>query len=322
MSEPSASERVRCIVVAVDFSPASDRAVEWAATVAARRGAELCLVHAVPFFVTMDMPLAVANVAGDELVAAARARLAETAQALQGRVRSVVSEAALGSVVAVILEAVQRHRPELLVLGTRGLRGWQHVLLGSTAERVLGAAPCPVLAVHEGDPPPPHRPFRLVAASDGSEDSRRAIRCAARLFELAPAAVLLHGFQPPPVFYSGAGEGPTYDIVAAARAATMERLVGDAQILAHGGIDARPMLRDGYPPDVIVEAARTLPADLLVLGSRGRGGVAHLLLGSTPERVVQRAGTPVLVVSRRAAAAVEEAQGALSIVGARSDDQC
>jgi nucleotide-binding universal stress UspA family protein len=322
MYEPSASERVRCVVAAVDFSPASDRAVEWAAAVAARRGAELCLVHAVPFFVTMDMPLAVANVAGDELVSAARARLAASAQALQGRVRSVVGETPLGSAVTVILDAVKRHRPELLVVGTRGLRGWQHVLLGSTAQRLLGAAPCPVLAVHEGDPPPPHRPFRVVAASDASEDSRRALRCAARLFELAPSTMLLHAFQPPPVFYSGAGEEHSYDVVAEARAAATERLTGDAQLLAGEGIEVRPLVRDGYPPDEIVETARGLLADLLVVGSRGRGGVAHLLLGSTAERVVQRAATPVLVVSRRAAPAVEEAQEALAIAGAAADEQC
>ncbi|HEV8240158.1 MAG TPA: universal stress protein [Thermoanaerobaculia bacterium] len=316
MNEPVAEERVRRIVAAVDFSPASDRAVEWAAAIAARRRAELYLVHAVPFYVTTELPLAVTSMAADELLESARARLAESAQALRGRVRSVVSEAALGSAVPVVLEAVRHHGPELLVVGTRGLRGWQHVLLGSTAQRLLGTAPCPVLAVHEGDPAPPDRPFRLVAASDGSEDARNAVRCAARLFELAPAAVLMQGFQPPPVFYPGTDEQSTYDLIASARAGVMEKLVGEAATLAGEGIDVRPMVRDGYAPDEIVGAARTLPGDLLVLGSRGRGGIAHLLLGSTAERVVQRASTPVLVVSRRAAPVALEEKGALAIVGA------
>jgi nucleotide-binding universal stress UspA family protein len=316
MSESSTPERLRCIVAAVDFSPASDRALEWATAVAARRGAELCLVHAEPFFATMDMPLAVASLASDELLASARARLAETARLLRGRVRSVVTEAALGPVTTVVLDAVRRHRPELLVVGTRGLRGWQHALLGSTAERLVGTAPCPVLAVHEGDRLPPDRPFHVVAASDGSEDAGRAIRFAARLFELAPPAVLVNGFQPPPVFYSGAGEQSTYDIVASARAAVMERLMEQASALEREGIGLRPMLREGYPPDAIVEAARNLPVDLLVMGSRGLGGVRHLLLGSTAERVVQRASTPVLVVSRHVGEALEEMRGALALVGA------
>jgi nucleotide-binding universal stress UspA family protein len=322
MSEPAAFERVRCIAAAVDFSPASDRAVEWAAAVAARRGAELCLVHAVPFYVTTELPLAVADVTGDELLVAARARLAESARALQGRVRSVTTEAALGPTVPVILDAVKRRRPELLVVGTRGLQGWRHVLLGSTAERLLGTAPCPVLAIHEGDPPPPERPFRVLAASDGSEDAGRAIRHAARLFDLAPGAVLLHGFQPPPVFYPGIDDQSTYDVVAAARASVMERLAEEASTLRREGIDVRPMLREGYPPDEIVGAAGTLPADLLVLGSRGQGGIKHLLLGSTAERVVQRAHTPVLVVSRHAHQALEELRGALAIVGAPLDEEC
>lgn len=322
MNEPSVSERVRCIVAAVDFSPASNRAVEWAASVAARRDAQLCLVHAVPFFVTTELPLAVTDVTGEELLVAARARLADSARALQGRVRSVITKAALGPAVPVVLDAVKRHRPELLVVGTRGLQGWRHVLLGSTAERLLGTVPCPVLAVHEGDPAPPERPFRVVAASDGSQDAERAIRHAARLFDLAPGAVLLHGFQAPPVFYPGIDEQSTYDVVATARAAAMERLAEEASTLRREGIDLRPMLREGYPPDEIVGAASTLPADLVIMGSRGQGGIKHLLLGSTAERVVQRARTPVLVVSRHAQQALEEMRGALAIVGAPADEEC
>jgi nucleotide-binding universal stress UspA family protein len=102
----------------------------------------------------------------------------------------------------------------------------------------------------------------------------------------------------------------------------MERLAEEASRLRGEGIDVRPMLREGYPPDEIVGAATTLPADLVVMGSRGHGGVKHLLLGSTAARVVQRAHTPVLVVSRHAQQALEEMRGALAIVGAPFDEQC
>jgi hypothetical protein len=58
------------------------------------------------------------------------------------------------------------------------------------------------------------------------------------------------------------------------------------------------------------------------MGTHGRSGLAHLLLGSTAERVAQRASMPVLAVPRRAAAWLEEARGALAIVGEPADEQC
>ena len=58
----------------------------------------------------------------------------------------------------------------------------------------------------------------------------------------------------------------------------------------------------GLPPGRIVEVARELGADLVVVGSRGRTGLPHILLGSVAERVVQTAPVPVTVVKRRDAA--------------------
>jgi nucleotide-binding universal stress UspA family protein len=82
------------------------------------------------------------------------------------------------------------------------------------------------------------------------------------------------------------------------------------------------VLRDGYPPEVITEAVADLQADVVVLGTRGRGGVLHLPLGSTAERVAQRAPAPVMIVPRRAAPHLGEAAEALAIVGAAADEEC
>jgi nucleotide-binding universal stress UspA family protein len=229
----------------------------------------------------------------------------------------------MGPPVRAILEEAEAHQAELLVLGTRGLRGWQHLLLGSTAQRVIAAAACPVLAVHGHDPLPPERPWRLLAATDGSMEARQAVRAAARLLTPGPAeVVLLRAFEPPPVFYSGAGEVATYTVVEAARSGAVEQLEEEVRALATEGIEARPLLRDGVPAQVILAAVGDLDADLVVMGSHGRGGLAHLLLGSTAERVAQRAPVPVLVVPRRAAPALQHSGEALAMVGATIDEQC
>jgi nucleotide-binding universal stress UspA family protein len=319
MSEPKAV-RFRSIMAAIDFSPASDRALSWAAALAAQRGAELRLVHTIAWAEPTDVLVALQGPAEEELLAGARARLAELAQSLRGRLRSVVCDVVIGAPATVLLDEARKHQPELLVLGTRGLRGWRHILLGSTAQRVIGAAGCPVLAVHAEDATPPDRPWRLLAASDGSPDAMLAVREAVR--QLAPAeVVLLRAFEAP-LFYGGVGEAPAFTIVEAARASAEEQVRQEARQLSVEGITALPLLRDGFPPEVITTAVTELQADVVVLGSRGRGGMAHLLLGSTAERVAQRASAPVMVVPRRAAALVERAAEAVAIVGAPGDEQC
>jgi nucleotide-binding universal stress UspA family protein len=80
-------------------------------------------------------------------------------------------------------------------------------------------------------------------------------------------------------------------------------------------VDVSTLLCEGFPPAVIVrEAGR---CDLLVMGTRG-GGLGHLFLGSTAERVVQRATVPVLVVPHEGVALEEAAP----IAGAAVDEQC
>jgi nucleotide-binding universal stress UspA family protein len=320
MNEPLAPERVRRVLVAVDFSPASSRALEWAARQAARRGAELHVLHAVDTYGALDIavPVAVTEIMRNE----AQERLAEVTRPLRDDVRAVFAAAEIGTPAGVLLDAVKRLGPELLVVGTRGLGGWQHALLGSTAHRLIAGAGCPVLAVHEHDAPPPDRPLRLVAGTDGSEESALAIRAAAQLFQLERGAVLVHAFQPPPLIDAGLAYGVVYDIGTAGRTAAKARLAGEAAKLAAEGVDVQPALRDGFAPDEILAAAQSLPADLIVMGSRGRGGLAHVLLGSTAERVVQRASMPVLVVPRRAARILDELATSVAIATAPADEQC
>ena len=323
MSETTPPVRFRCIVAAVDFSPESEHALAWAERIAVDRGAELRLVHALAWGESPDVLAAFDRSMLEDLIADGRFRLSELAARLREKVRSVAYDVLLGPPPRVILEEAAAHHAELVVLGTRGLRGWRNLLLGSTAQRVISNASCPILAVHANDSLPPERSWRLLAATDGSLEAGQAVRAAARLFAPRPAEiVLLRAFEPPPVFYSGAGETGTYEIVADARAAVAEQLTREASALAAEDIEVRPLLRDGFPPQVIVDAVAELRTDLVVLGSRGLGAVAHVLLGSTAERVAQRAAAPVLVVPRRAAPALQEADEALALVGAPTDEQC
>lgn len=318
-----ATSRHRVVIAATDFSPAADRAVEWAVELASHRRAELQLVHAVvaPAAAGARFPLVVEMT--EDLLDRARRRMAETALRLQQRVPGLAWEVALGDPAIVVLAAAARHRPELIVVGTRGLGGWRHALLGSTAQRVLGRATCPVIAVHEGDPVMPARPLRLLAATDFSTDAEEATNVACRLLaDAIGEVVVLHAFSvplPAPPSEAFAHGELVGELREAARDSTAEQ-AARVRLL---GVSARAELRDGYAPDVIAAAARELGADLVVMGSRGRGGIAQLLLGSCAERVLQLAPCPQLVLPRRAWQEAEDAALAPSpLVAAGADEQC
>jgi nucleotide-binding universal stress UspA family protein len=79
-----------------------------------------------------------------------------------------------------------------------------------------------------------------------------------------------------------------------------ERLEEDAKRLRSVGVQVETIAQEGYPPLVIEEAARNANVDLIAMGTHGRTGLRHLLLGSTAERVVQHAPCPVLTIRRPA----------------------
>jgi nucleotide-binding universal stress UspA family protein len=190
---------------------------------------------------------------------------------------------------------------DLIVIGTRGLTGIRHLLLGSTAERVVKNSKCPVLSIHPEDVEK-HRPLQtILVPTDFSEDAELAIAGAIRLL---PAGVqgarliLLHAYHLP-FEYTAYGAIPTsFDYLADAEGEALEQLKSKAAELAEEGFEVEILAKEGYPPDVIVEEAKKAGADLITMGTQGRSAIANLLLGSTAERVVQHAECPVLTVPR------------------------
>jgi universal stress protein A len=138
------------IVVAVDFSPASEEAWAHARRLAALSDAELVLTHVVPEAPRLvGGPLTRARLA--EVHAALRrwaddklTKWAETARAEGRRVRLAVR---IGIPYEEIVDLATDERADLVVIGTRGRTGARRVLLGSVAERVVRLAPCPVLSI-------------------------------------------------------------------------------------------------------------------------------------------------------------------------------
>ena len=139
----------RKILVPVDFSPDADRAVEMATSLAKTFKGHLVLLHAYHLPAQLAMPdqVMIPQEYWDGIREAAQRKLDEYREgAAKEGVKADLEIVAQAPSFA-IQEAAESSGADLIVMGTRGLTGLKHVLLGSTAERTVRLSPCPVLTV-------------------------------------------------------------------------------------------------------------------------------------------------------------------------------
>jgi len=145
--------RVQRILVPLDFSRHADFVLEWAAHLAEEHGSRLLLLHA------YHLPVEFQQLEGAYLPqdfwasvkAEAEQNLGRYAEPLRARGLAVETIVREGYPATVIEEEALEQQVDLIVIGTRGLSGLKHLLLGSIAERVVQKAPCPVLTVKTRD---------------------------------------------------------------------------------------------------------------------------------------------------------------------------
>jgi len=306
--EPAAAApaTVSRILVATDFSPTAAVAVEWAVELARQQGARVELVHAVTVPPSVPEYVSPGGIApgplfDEEVRRAALGRLEREATSLRDRIGDNGIEVdiwlALGTPSVVISDRAAEISALAIVIGTRGLTGLRHLLLGSTTERVVQKAPCPVLAIHPEDHPRTVR--SILVPTDFSEDAERAIHAARKL--LAPLAedarlILLHSFNLP-IEYTAYGPIPTSVHYLQDTGLEAERRLEElAEQLSGEGLSVDWVAREGDPSLMIVEEAESRQVDLIAMGTHGRSGLRHLFLGSTAERAVQHAKCPVMTV--------------------------
>lgn len=301
-SQPQVGPPLRTILAATDFSPHAEVALAWAQVIARAHGASIHLVHAVnlPLLAPEMVPPTAEFL--DEVERAAERILRETADDLRKSGCAVEAQLLPGQPSQVILDLARTLAPDLIVMGTRGLTGLRRVLLGSTTERVVQHAAAPVLSVHAENRHPERSIRTILVPTDFSADADLAAAAALRLLACEPDArlVLLHVYQLP-IEYTAYGPIPLslayLKDVGAKSEARLEKI---ADALGQKGLKVETVVREGYTPEVVTAEAERCGADLIAMGTRGRSGLGHLLLGSNAERVVQMAGRPVLTVRRPA----------------------
>jgi nucleotide-binding universal stress UspA family protein len=284
----------RPVVAGVDDSEGSRIAVEWAAREARRRHTGLRLVHGyvqpVPY-ATLGYPAHEYQI--EAALRAARGMLARTADAVSAAHPEVpVERALLGGVPAGVL-VEESATACLVVVGGRGRGGFPGLLTGSVATQVAAHAHGPVVVVRSGgDPAGP-----VVVGVDGSPPSTTALGFA---FEHASGCglplVAVYGWRALPTTNLGpvtARHWSQEEAALEARRMLAEQLAGWSGKYPDVSLEQRPMFSFN-PAETLVDLSGT--ASLVVVGSRGRGGFAGLLLGSVSRGLVHHAAGPVAVV--------------------------
>jgi len=184
----------------------------------------------------------------------------------------------------------------LLVVGARGLGDLRGLVLGSVSQQCLHHAPCPIAiigpdgAAHDSTPP-----GRVVVGIDGSDTARQALEWAVEEARVRRASLeVVHAWHMPYLIglpYLGLSFDPT-GIEHEARA-LLEATIGSVDT-AGLATPVEPIVVNGGAASAILETAKD--ADLVVVGSRGRGGFAGLLLGSVGSQVAQEATCAVVVI--------------------------
>jgi nucleotide-binding universal stress UspA family protein len=287
------------ITVGVDGSAESDAAVRWAAAEAIRRQSSLLLVSVFnplpPSAGYMAIPIDLTTPLHD--AARGNLRLAsdiavQVAKNKHGSLR-VDRRIICGNTRQALVD-LSRHA-STMVLGVRGTDHARFGLIGSTAWALAGHAKCSVTIVHDRrDRKPPDRPV-VVVGVDGSPSSASAVDVAfteAGLMKAKLVAVHAWDYRMPDSVLDPF-HGLSLPDVQEGAATLLSKQIADHQD-RHPEVEVEQVLVHDQPIPAITATA--VDADLLVVGSRGRGGFASLLLGSTSHGLLSTVQCPLMIV--------------------------
>ena len=299
---------IRRILCPVDFSDYSRHSFDRAVAIARACGASICVLHvlpvasgvaAIPFGPEGPGPFGLHTLNREQILTELPRFLG-----IDGKsgvpVDLHVSEAP--AIHQEIMFLADRVAVDLIVLGTHGRSGFERLVLGSVAEKVLRTSPLPVMTVppHAAAAPPAGRqPFRrILCASDFSSGSDGALHYAGSLAQrLAAELLALHVIQPIAVAADPivAGLDPETYRADLERAAA-KRLEEMIPAWIRSTCATTELLATGKPYVEILRVAAERQVDLIVMSVHGRNALDRLVFGSTTEHVVRRAACPVLTI--------------------------
>jgi nucleotide-binding universal stress UspA family protein len=290
------------VLVPIDFSERSLEALETALSLTKRIGAQLHLIHVYepdyPFTTLMALPIVLPPV---QVAQGVRRHLKDVAKKFGVELRAGNTHAVEGRPFEEICRIAREQKIDLIVAATRGNTGVKHLLLGSTAERIVRHSPCPVLVVRPKakNGAKPNLMFgKILVPVDFSECSLKGLeygKALAKQFDSKLVLLNSVAFQ----YYITSDEYARYDLPLLMQQEEMAHRRQMRDLIEKtnwDGIEVKPSLQIGHAGQQICARAAGHHADLIVTSTHGTTGFKHVLVGSTAEYVVRHATCPVLVV--------------------------
>jgi nucleotide-binding universal stress UspA family protein len=282
--------QIKRILVPVDFSEPSKKAVNYGLSLALQFDAELLLANIVPF--------------DRDLYEKAKVKLFELIPGDLWERLDFETIVKAGNVRDEILGIVNDRQVDLVVMGSHGRGYFQRMVLGSVTERMLRKLPVPVLTVsHLDDAHVIHTPGvvalkRILYASDLGGDCDAGLQFAVRLAHgLDAHLTVVHVIDPMGTgFLNEQTVGYMPEYAAKVRTEAAEYLNRFVAVQTDGSVPITTVLGEGSPSVVINQIAAESKADLIVINLHGKEAIERALLGSTAERVIRTAALPVLAL--------------------------
>jgi nucleotide-binding universal stress UspA family protein len=294
------------VLLAIDSSPASERVLDEAAARPWPEGTIFSVVNVVDVqgFARLPALIEDAKREGERLVKAGTEKLSRSGY-------KALSEVITGFPRRAISEYAKEWHADLIVAGSHGHSAIGRFLLGSVAQGILRTAPCSMEIVRSasGGPVPSSHPMKILLATDGSDCSVGAAHSVAS--RPWPDGTVFKVLSVEELMVIG-NQMTASSLSSVYPASLLEELMKDARDHASSAVKtAREILQRagmkvlddrampvGEPRAVILDAAKTWLADLIVLGSHGRRGIDRFLLGSVSEAVATHAECSVEVIRK------------------------
>ncbi|MBS0364678.1 MAG: universal stress protein [Proteobacteria bacterium] len=299
MTDPAFDQgALRKVLLATDLSARGDRALERAVAIVAARGAHLVIVHAFEEFeedtLTYGRLPSPSWKRPADAVMTAKLRIR---QGLSADLGVTIDKAAIlieeGEPAEVIERVATAEGVDIVVTGIarEGLFASRPVILGRTVEKLLRRLPMPILIVRDRARSAYHH---IVVTTDFSEPSAHALQAALRLFP-AQTLHLLHASDAP---YSGlvSGAHRYAESFREVHAAELDTFLASIFLPEDDRRRIVPVIESGAPNSIVREYVQQRGADLVVMGTQGRGALLEVLLGSTAKSILAVLPCDALVV--------------------------
>lgn len=290
---------VRTIFCATDFSETAKRALEHALRLARRHDARIVLAHVVEPIPLGPYPALRSPSNELEIRAMAVEHMDEVAKNVRADGFEVTTRVEQGSPGSGLIALADDEGADIFVIGTRGLSGIAHLMLGSTAEYVVRRCACPVLTIHPDDTVPDGPVQKILVPTNLSSETTACVDAFSVLFPDGDERRILLTFadRTPPYL-----EPFRHDTLLAMNQRDVvkeeieRRMEGIVAHFRKAGFEVETAVIDGEPVGAVTKFAEKREVDAIVMTSQGRSAILNAVLGKTAQRIVQHAPCPVLTV--------------------------